>query len=238
MCSACSGDDPRPEMFTTFDISSPKMPPIFAIGEGARRKEYGTLSGLGDVVKPALTLANLHLGKLGWLAARRRINNRTGNVYLAWPFFSRLRGRWGGAAVLRKASKQFKNSRFSEGWGNRGGSVGAPIEVRVSEDALVEVYSMSGAPENNFWSEPTFSQLETESEYEMLNSQTREYGESARQTRAARDFGGSAWRETREARDESQRAFAKYSRARRVQRAAAYIAFAALAAIAMWFAMR
>jgi hypothetical protein len=140
--------------------------------------------------------------------------------------------------VLRKASKEFKNSRFSEGRGNVGGSVGAPIDIRVSEDALVEVYAVSGAPENTFWTEPTFSQQETESEYEMPNPQTREFGESARETRAARDFGGSAWWETREAREESQRAFAKYWRARRVQRAAAYIAFAALAAIAMWFAMR
>ena len=140
--------------------------------------------------------------------------------------------------VLRKASKTFKNSRFSEERSNRGGSVGAPIEVRVSEDALVEVYSVSGAPENNFWGEPTFSQLETESEYEMLNFQTREFSESARQIRAARDFGGSARWETREAREESQRAFAKYWRVRRVHRAVAYIAFAALAAIAMWFAMR
>ena len=140
--------------------------------------------------------------------------------------------------MLRKASKTFKTNRFSEERSNRGGSVGAPIEVRVSEDALIEVYALSGPLENNFWSEPTFSQLETESEYEMLNFQTREFGESARQARGARDFGGSAWWETREAREESQRAFAKYWRARRVQRAAAYIAFAALAAIAMWFAMR
>lgn len=238
MCSACSGDDPRPEMFTTFGISSPRTSSIFASGEGARRKEYGTLSALGDVVKPALTLGVVHIGKIWWLAARRRINKRAGNVYLAWRSFSRLRGRSGGAAVLRKASKEFKDNPFSEGGSDRGDSGGAPIEVRVSADAIVEVYAVSGAPENNFWSEPTFSQLETESEHEMLNFQTREFGELSQHVRAPRDFGGSAWWETREAREESRTAFAKYGRARRVQRAAAYIAFAALAAIAMWFAMR
>jgi len=72
----------------------------------------------------------------------------------------------------------------------------------------------------------------------MLDFQTREFGESARQGRAARDFGGSAWWETREAREESQRMFAKYWRARRAERAVAYIVFAALATIAMWLAMR
>src|SRR5580698_2952462 len=54
MCSNCSGDDPRPESFASFDISSPKSERIFAAMIREKRKRYRTSRLLSDLTKGAL----------------------------------------------------------------------------------------------------------------------------------------------------------------------------------------
>jgi hypothetical protein len=207
MCSACSGDDPRPEMFTTFGISSPKSLPIFAIGVGGKRKEYRTQRAEGGSRKPASTLGDLRVAKNGCFSQVRRWVHRRTTVNLGFRDSPSIADEFGGAEMSWEMRNAGPANRLSAQRSADDRRSGAAIEVRVSPDAIVEVYAPGGAPENQWDFAPE-------------------------------DGTGNEWEENRVAREEARAMLTDYGRVRRAQRAAAYFLFAALAALAVWFASR
>src|ERR1700689_850432 len=56
MCSNCSGDDPKPESFALFDVSSPNGGDRFADAPAGKRKRYGTAGVFARSAKASLRL--------------------------------------------------------------------------------------------------------------------------------------------------------------------------------------
>lgn len=63
MCSACSGDDPRPESFTQFTFPSPNEDATFALRGAIWRRVYGTLRKKRYPTKPASILRNMRISE-------------------------------------------------------------------------------------------------------------------------------------------------------------------------------
>lgn len=63
MCSGCASDDPRPESFAQFDVSSPSLKPMFAGGQAQRRRQYRTRRWMAMLAKPASLLGFMHVAK-------------------------------------------------------------------------------------------------------------------------------------------------------------------------------
>jgi len=122
MCSNCSGDDLRPESFTSFDISSPKLPPVFASGGREKRSTYGTRGFLPNLINTALTLA----------IARRPKSDGT-------PKIIRSVHR-GNSVNLFLSNNHPKNSLKTV----PSALTGAPFDVRVSPNEIIEVYVVAG----------------------------------------------------------------------------------------------
>jgi len=61
VCSGCSGDDPRPEEFASFDVSSPKTGRSFASGHMGKRRLYGTRASGAYLTNAALLLSILRV---------------------------------------------------------------------------------------------------------------------------------------------------------------------------------
>jgi hypothetical protein len=158
-------------------------------------------------MKHALTLADLRAHKCswvsrvpGWVSVKE---NRDSSFRAAFRVSDALNGGEMFERLLnRGALRQISSRRRVDT-----DRPGAPIEIRVSPDAIVEVYEVTGA------SGPDYGNPATEQ-------------------------GGADWMESREAREESDRAFSHYRRVRRAQTAGAYLIFAAVAAFAIWCAVR
>jgi hypothetical protein len=187
MCSNCSGDDLSPESFATFDVSSPTSREHFAGGLRKKRKPYRTIAILKELIKGALTLGEMHIrrGRRRWTIIRR--------VHL--PSFVNLNL---GTLSDEDMANTLKITRAA-----------GLIEVRVSADSIVEVYSGARPIQNG----------------------RNEYGLSERQL-------FSSWDESYAERSDLRRAMASFRRVRRLKHVAAYAAFIAFAAIAVWCAVR
>jgi len=187
MCSNCSGDDLSPESFATFDVSSPTGREHFADGASQKRKRYRTITILTQLVKGALTLGVSRVGH------RRRSMSIVKSVRR--PSFVNLN-------LSTLSGDNTANAR-------RIRDAAGLIEVRVSADSIVEVYSGAGPIQNV----------------------RDEYGLNEHQ-----QF--SAWEESYAERSDLRRAMQQFRQARRLKHVAAYGAFLAFAAIAVWCAIR
>jgi hypothetical protein len=187
MCSNCSGDDLRPETFASFDVSSPERELAFAAGLDSKRKRYGTSRVWTAIINSPLTLAILRMRQ--WATSSRII----GKVD---------RGRFVNLNL---------GSSYGEAGTNTGSSAGVEglIEIRVSADSIIEVYSG--------WR--TAQHLDDKN-----GSREREHG--------------SAWEESFAERSELRRTLNGFRRARRLKYFLAYSAFATAAAVAVWCAVR
>jgi hypothetical protein len=116
MCSNCSGDDPRPESFASFDISSPKSERIFAAMIREKRKRYRTSRLLSDLTKGALMAGVGRVRSHHWYDAIIGNANRQHFVNLN---------------LLGNSDEQVANTPAS----------GDPIEIRVLPNAIIEVYT-------------------------------------------------------------------------------------------------
>jgi hypothetical protein len=187
MCSNCSGDDLSPESFATFDVSSPRDGDRFANGLREKRKRYGTMTILKDFIKRALTLAVMRA------QAFRRSLAIIKSVH--HPSFVNLN-------LGKLSDEDMANTRkITEAAGI--------MEIRVSADSIVEVYSGAG-PVQLSRSEHGY----TEGKYV------------------------SSWDESYAERSDLRRAMRTFRRTRRLKHAAAYGMFVMLAAIAVWCVVR
>jgi len=185
MCSNCSGDDPKPESFALFDVSSPGGADRFAGTASGKRKRYRTGRVCAEFARAALTQA-----------------------------IQRVRGSKSHVRIIGSVDQQsFVNL-------NLGGSVGEymansgnprdvakPVEIRVSSDAIIEVFANCGSDQN------------------MPNARgvsEREYF--------------SAWEESYAERVDSRRTLTGFRRTRRLKHLVAYGALVAVAAVAIWCA--
>ena len=187
MCSNCSGDDPEPESFALFDVSSPERNEHFAAAARNKRKRYGTGRFFAELVETALTLT---IQKLRRSKRRPRI---IGSVD---------RGSFVNLNLGNSSGEYLANSRNAQ-------DTETLIEVRVSGDAIIEVIGNSDSDEN------------TRNACGLL---AREYL--------------STWEESRAGRNGAQRSLSGFRRTRRLKYVMAYGVFAAVAALAVWCAIR
>jgi hypothetical protein len=126
MCSNCSGDDPKPESFAFFDVSSPERGERFADGARKKRKRYRTGQLFVTSAYAALTLAIQSMRRSKWRARITATVDPGGFVNLNLGSSS---GEY--LAKLRSA-------RDSE----------RLIDIRVSGDAIIEVFANCGSDES------------------------------------------------------------------------------------------
>jgi hypothetical protein len=187
MCSNCSGDDLSPESFATFDVSSPSNTRRFASELSNKRKQYGTMRIWAQLLKRALTLTIVRVHANRGSSPIIRSVDRASFVNLISGTFS--------------AEDTANTPRITEAAG--------PIEIRVSADSIVEVYSDAGPIQN------------ARNEDELHGRQSF-----------------SSWEESYAERSDLRRAMGKFRRTRRLKYVAAYGAFLTLAAIAVWCVVR
>ena len=187
MCSNCSGDDLAPETFASFDVSSPEGRHPFAARSGLKRSRYGTSGKWNEIINTALTLA--------------------------------IKSMWRKATVLKIIRNvdrgHFVNLNSGSLYGEAQTKIGrnieleALVEIRVSSDSIIEVYS------------------------ETRNVRSSGYGNGFGEHRDT-----SPWEESYAERSELRRAIQGFRRARRLKYFVAYGAFATVAALAVWCAIR
>jgi hypothetical protein len=126
MCSNCSGDDPEPESFALFDVSSPTSGQRFADAIPEKRKRYRTGRFFMKYARTALTLTiqAIRGGKsngriIGSVDRRSFVNLNSGSF----------------------SGEYVANSRNTQ-------NAEEPIEIRVSSDAIIEVFANSGVYKN------------------------------------------------------------------------------------------
>jgi hypothetical protein len=185
MCSNCSGDDLRPESFATFDVSSPEGVRGFAGHTSTERKRYGTSRMLAMLRNTALSQAICRLWRCG---ANSEIIKKIDP---------------GGFVNLNSAAAAHETSR----------KINVPVqnrelvEIRVSADAIIEVFAAAEAGER--------------SRDECRLDDARYL---------------SAWEESFTERSELRRTLNGFRRARRVKYFAAYGMLVTCAALAIWYA--
>jgi hypothetical protein len=186
MCSNCSGDDLGPETFASFDVSSPEHSSGFAASRGRKRKRYGTSRVWEVIVNSLLTLGFLRAGRKATNPQIIRTVDRADFVNLNLGGF------------------------YGEGGTKTGSSAGSEglIEIRVSADSIIEVYSGAhGARDRE-------------------EHEAREYEHM------------SAWEESYAERSELGRILNRFRRTRRLKYLMAFGAFATAVALAVWCAVR
>jgi hypothetical protein len=119
MCSNCSGDDPKPESFAFFDVSSPGRSESFADVARKKRKRYRTGRLLVKYAQAALTLAIHRVRRSKW---HPRIIGSVDPGNFVNLNLSSSSGEY--LANLRSA-------RVAE----------KLVEIRVSRDAIIEVFA-------------------------------------------------------------------------------------------------
>lgn len=187
MCSNCSGDDLAPETFASFDVSSPERRHGFAAGLGRKRKRYGTWRVWDVVVNSPLTLPFVRMQRRARVPRIIRTVDRRRFVNL-------------------NSSNSYDEDQTKIG---TDGEVEGLIEIRVSADSIIEVYSdVRGVPDRGGKGEP------------------REYARM------------SAWEESHAERSEQRRTLDGFRRTRRLKYVMACGAFAAATALAVWCAVR
>jgi hypothetical protein len=187
MCSNCSGDDPEPESFALFDVSSPKSGERFADAPAKKRKRYGTSGVFSRSAKAALTLAIRRVRRSGWRARIIGSVDRESFVNLN---------------LGSSSGEYLANSRITQ-------NAGKLIDIRVSSDAIIEVFANCG------------------SDGKAQNA----YGLSEREYL-------SAWEESHAERNDLRRRLSGFRRARRLKYFIAYGAFATVAALIVWCAVK
>lgn len=187
MCSNCSGDDPKPESFALFDVSSPKSGERFAEAAREKRKRYGTVWFCAEFAKASLIQAIQRVRRSKW---HKRI---IGSVDLG-SFVNLNLGGSSGEYVAKS-----RNARDAE----------SLIEIRVSGDAIIEVFANHGSGAN------------ARNAYDLSE---REYL--------------SAWEESYAERNNLQETLSGFRRVRRLKYFLAYSTFATVVALAVWYAVR
>jgi hypothetical protein len=187
MCSNCSGDDPKPESFALFDLSSPKSGGRFAEADRRKRKRYGTSWFLAMLGKASLTLA------IRWVRGRHWHERIIGSIDPR-SFVNLNLGTSSGEYLAKSGSTQ---------------DVGSLIEIRVSGDAIIEVFANHRSDGNT----------------------RNAYGLSERKHL-------SVWEESYAERGNLQRTLSGFRRARQVKYVMACGAFLTIAALAVWCAIR
>jgi hypothetical protein len=187
MCSNCSGDDLKPESFALFDVSSPAGNIRFARAEQEKRKRYRTGRFFMRYGKAALTLA---IQTVAGGSSQERI---TGSVD---------RGSFVNLNLSGSCGEYAANSRVTR-------NAETLIEIRVSSDAIIEVFSNRGSAE--------------ESQNAFGLSEQRNL---------------SAWEECYVHRNNLRRTLGEFRRIRRLKYFLACGAFVTAAALAVWCAVR
>lgn len=212
MCSACAGDDPRPEMFVSFDVSSPKTATGFAAHHRKKRSRYGTRLNCSN---RAIALISLGQRAKTWFSRGPAAERATPTVNLCELGFRQVGATVPmGSLVARVPTMQF---------------AGAPIEIRVTRNVIVEVYGEAGPAER------VDTQDDGSSSGDGSSPDLRDCprGVSATSWLTTRD---SAW--SRDARRESLDAVTRRFNMRRARLALLYAGFLVLAGFAAWYAMR
>ncbi len=186
MCSNCSGDDLKPESFATFDVSSPKAARRFAQNAGAKRKPYGTWPTLERTTKPALIRPIMR----SWQRAQHQGILRNFN----WPSFVNLNSSsfWNESTPQTNMPTQFRRL----------------IDIRVSDDAIIEVFA-------------------TVEEQECSRNRVA-FSEAEHL---------SPWEESFAERSETRRTLKGVHRARQLKCLVAYGVLVTCAAMAIWYAL-
>jgi hypothetical protein len=187
MCSNCSGDDLRPESFTSFDVSSPNNGARFAESMSRKRKRYGTTKAWSAFTKWALTLTIVRKNLRGCLS---RI---IADVYQ------------GSFVNLNLGASSGEGAEKVQAFGESAGL----IEIRVSANSIIEVYSTSNTADNPL----------------------SDAGFTGRGNH-------STWEENYAERFDLQRTMDGLRRTWRWKYFVAYCTFVTFAALAVWFAVR
>ena len=183
MCSNCSGDDLKPESFALFDVSSPAGSDRFAGSSSEKRKRYRTGWFFTGFVKAALTQA---------------IRSVRGNKRDVGIIGSIDRGSFVNLNLGSSAGEYMAKSRNSRDAGN-------PVEIRVSSDAIIEVFASYDSDKN------------------MRSSHRLSEKEDL-----------SPWEESYAERKNLRRTVGGFRRMRRLKYFVAYGALATVAALAIW----
>lgn len=220
MCSACENDDPRPEMFTSFDISSPKSGSTFAGAGAGGRKFYGTRMKAAQFAKPALLLGIMRAvlrGGLFQCAQMRKVGHAASVRDRGdFPIGNSVSAPSSHEEHVTKVMAR-ENLRCLRGWKavrvasiQVGGLRGCnPIEIWVTPNEIIEIYNSSGV------SDASGNEVDT-----RLSDSPE------------------AWSNSRAPRANERRATPRFHHARMTQLVAGYVCFAALAAIAIWCIMK
>jgi hypothetical protein len=187
MCSNCSGDDLKPESFSLFDVSSPTGSDRFAGASSEKRKRYRTGWFSAKFAKAALTQA---------IQSVRRSTCDAGIIG------NIDRGSFVNLNLGSSAGEYMAKSRNSRDAGN-------PVEIRVSSDAIIEVFA-------NCDSEKNMRSSRRLSERKYL----------------------SPWEESYAERKNLQRTLGGFHRMRRLKYFVAYGALVTVAALAVWCVVR
>jgi hypothetical protein len=187
MCSNCSGEDPQPESFALFDVSSPKSDERFADSVQRKRKRYRTAALFTQRVQTALTLA---------IRRARRSSLRTGIIG------SVDRGSFVNLNLGSSTGENAAKSRNTQ-------DAAKLIEIRVSDDAIIEVFAGFGSDES------------TRNAYGLHEQKYL-----------------SAWEESHAERNKFQHSLSGFRMRRRLKCFMAYGAFATVVALAVWCAIR
>jgi hypothetical protein len=167
MCSACSNDDPRPEVMGGFAISSSGNAPVFAAREGKRRKHYRTFSFLQDLTKGAFLQGFVRGGAAG---------GASGADGFAHFGKRAIVGARHAAAGKINDTDRIMRREISSGWS--ASASGEPSEIRVTGDAIIEVHG-TGLLRHVTWEGraegTTLSRIEERGELATL-SDDDEYG--------------------------------------------------------------
>ncbi len=209
MCSACAGDDPRPESFANFDGSSPKSSQDFALEALGERNRYGTTE---KPLRGATILGFIRDSARTWFLRPGLGTQQQGIVNLRALGFVQVGPGMRIDTLLAKFASQ-----------NALQAAGGPIEVRVTRDTICEVYGPMGTSEGI---------LDPVEEGSVAGE--NEHEERSELARAA----GCEWEASSAARQESRDATAEYRRMRRIRAAIAYAGVVAFVAFAAWYAMR
>ncbi len=129
MCSACSNDDPRPEIAGGFAMSSLVKAPVFAYWKGGKRRHYRTLLFWTRVRKAASIQGFVPVHKYGATGA-------------AFPF-ARLENRATAGVRYERQGEAGATEEFlrHESHHRRIADEHCePVEIRVSADAIIEVH--------------------------------------------------------------------------------------------------
>jgi hypothetical protein len=199
-------------MFVSFGVSSPVPPSSFAIQQHKKQSRYGTRLHHSN---RATVLISLAQRAKTWFSRAFAPGRITPNVNLEKLGFRQLGATVPMASLIDRApTMQF---------------AGAPIDIRVTDDAIFEVYGEAGPAER----------CDAVNERSMSGDATSaDRRDNLLTSSVTTALTASDWTSSDEARRGSPDAIARGRAIRRVRTALVYAGFVALIGFAAWYAMR